>query len=86
MVFKSTSESSISVLCSRVCVLTVVSPSVSVTEFVGYGELQQLWRSLGRLPENLVKIYLAQIALALGKIGVVASCRTCFVLLLDVSV
>ncbi|KAK8396980.1 hypothetical protein O3P69_005166 [Scylla paramamosain] len=36
-----------------------------MTEFVGYGELQQLWRSLGRLPENLVKIYLAQIALAL---------------------
>ncbi|CAL4144896.1 unnamed protein product, partial [Meganyctiphanes norvegica] len=36
-----------------------------VTEFVGYGELQQLWRSLGRLPENLVKIYLAQIAIAL---------------------
>lgn len=55
------------------CALTVVSPSVSVTEFVGYGELQQLWRSLGRLPENLVKIYLAQIALALGKIVVVAS-------------
>ncbi|XP_063586641.1 uncharacterized protein LOC134764044 [Penaeus indicus] len=39
-----------------------------MTEFVGYGELQQLWRSLGRLPENLVKIYLAQIALALGKV------------------
>ncbi|XP_066987915.1 uncharacterized protein S6KL [Macrobrachium rosenbergii] len=36
-----------------------------MTEFVGYGELQQLWRSLGRLPETLVKIYLAQIALAL---------------------
>ncbi|KAK4288067.1 hypothetical protein Pmani_038886 [Petrolisthes manimaculis] len=36
-----------------------------MTEFVGYGELQQLWRSLGRLPENLVKIYLAQIALVL---------------------
>ncbi|KAK7084790.1 ATP binding [Halocaridina rubra] len=36
-----------------------------MTEFVGYGELQQLWRSLGRLPESLVKIYLAQIALAL---------------------
>lgn len=47
--------------------------SVSVTEFVGYGELQQLWRSLGRLPENLVKIYLAQIALALGKVVVVVS-------------
>lgn len=57
------------------CTLTVVSLSVSVTEFVGYGELQQLWRSLGRLPENLVKIYLAQIALALGKIVVVASCH-----------
>lgn len=55
----------------------MVSPSVSVTEFVGYGELQQLWRSLGRLPENLVKIYLAQIALALGKIAVVSVVLPC---------
>ncbi|KAG0717835.1 putative serine/threonine-protein kinase [Chionoecetes opilio] len=59
------SSSSCSVVCVVSVCLTVVSLSMSVTEFVGYGELQQLWRSLGRLPENLVKIYLAQITLAL---------------------
>ena len=57
-----------------------VSVCVSVTEFVSYGELQQLWRSLGRLPENLVKIYLAQIALALGKIDDVDVCVVVVVL------
>ena len=38
-----------------------------MTEYIGYGELQQLWRSLGNLPENLLSIYVAEIALALGK-------------------
>ena len=38
----------------------------SVTEYVAYGELHQLWQSLGTLPENLVALYVAEIAVTIG--------------------
>ncbi|RXG69793.1 Serine/threonine-protein kinase S6KL [Armadillidium vulgare] len=38
---------------------------IIMTEYIGYGELHQLWRSLGRLPEQLLSLYVAEIALAL---------------------
>ena len=38
-----------------------------MTQYIGYGELQQLWHSLRRLPEALLTLYIAEVALALGK-------------------
>jgi serine/threonine protein kinase len=39
-----------------------------VSEFVSGGELLDLCQSYGILPEELVRIYVAEISLALGKL------------------
>lgn len=38
-----------------------------MTDFVGGGELFSLVEEFGCLPENVVRIYVAEIALAIGK-------------------
>ncbi|KAF2358666.1 Protein kinase domain [Trinorchestia longiramus] len=38
---------------------------VVMTEYVAYGELHQLWQSLGTLPDNLVALYVAEIAVTI---------------------
>jgi serine/threonine protein kinase len=41
--------------------------SVTVSEYMPGGELLGLWQQYGALPEPLVQVYIAEIALAIGK-------------------
>lgn len=43
----------------------------SVTNYVPGGELLQLCQEYGALPEELVRLYIAEIAFALGKIFII---------------
>ena len=54
-----------------------------MTEYVGYGELKQLWRSLGRMPENMVKIYPTDTKQKLGTQDVGAIVNCCLYILTD---
>lgn len=40
----------------------------SVTQFIGGGELFSLVEEYGCLPEDVVRIYVAEVALALGNV------------------
>lgn len=47
---------------------------VAVSEFVNGGELLGLCQSYGLLPEELVRIYVAEISLAIGKFFFFLAC------------
>jgi len=38
-----------------------------VTDFIQGGDLQQIWQDTGSFHEDLIKIYVAEVALVLGK-------------------
>jgi len=48
---------------------------VAVSEFVNGGELLGLCQSYGLLPEELVRIYVAEISLAIGKLFLLVDAR-----------
>lgn len=39
-----------------------------VTDFIEGGDLQQMWQNTGSFHEDLIKIYVAEVALVLGKL------------------
>ncbi len=39
-----------------------------MTDFIEGGDLQQMWQNTGSFHEDLIKIYVAEVALVLGKL------------------
>ena len=39
-----------------------------VTDYIDGGDLQQLWRETGNFEEELIKIYVGEVALVLGRL------------------
>lgn len=49
------------------CFQAIICFTISVSQYMPCGELLKLWQEYGSLPEEIVRLYVAEIALALGK-------------------